>query len=261
MKTSWRLFLLSLSCGHLLAAAPIQEVRDAIDKLRAAPNYSWKTTTATTNMPQQTMAMVITVPSQGKTLADGTTLITLRALPAFAPACEILVRGSQGAVRNLSLNPPAWVSFTDLERGDPGNVLGDLLGGAQPIGVRLDQSQLRSRLLLAAVNFKSPTFLSSDLVAKLRQLKLERGSYTGELPETIVLQWIAASGYFSGYESTLTPLKGTGAIWVTKGVLSKYEFTLSGNAPTLSNTGFTIKRTTEILEVGTTKIEVPREAF
>ena len=258
-----RCFLLcALSCAPLLAATPLEDARAGIDKLRAAPNYAWKTTTTLSNISQQNMTLIAPIASQGKLLADGTTRFTLKVLPLFAPPCEFVLRGKLGAVRNASLTgTPAWISLADLAQGDPRNLLGDLLGGASPATVRLDNRELMSRLTLAVANFKSPTFIASDLVTRMRQLKAAGTTYSGEIAAATVAEWIGASGYFAGYEFTLTTLKGTGTLWVTKGILSKFEYTLTGIAPVQSKAGFSLRRTTEILDVGTTKVEVPREAF
>ena len=262
MKKFWCFILLVLSSGSLFAATPIQDIRAAIDKLRASPSYSWKTTTITTNVPQQPLSLLVPVPSQGRILADGTAQFTLKVLPLFAPPCEFVVRGPLGAVRNVSLRgTPAWASLADVERGDPAKVLGDLFGGATPVGLGLEHRDLLTRLTQAAANFKSPTYMASDLLSRMRQLKLAGAIYAGEIPPSEVIELIGSAGFFAGSESTLTSLKGAGTVWVTKGVLTKFEFSVSGIAPVQAKAGFTFKRSTEILDVGSTKIEVPREAF
>ena len=104
---------------------------------------------------------------------------------------------------------------------------------------------------------------TNDIVAGYTDLKAEEGWVSGTLNETAAKLLLVHSG-----QEQLTPLTagGTFRLWLTDGVLVKYETTLAGtlavDAPRAGRREITVhqKSTTTVTNVGATKFEVPDEA-
>jgi hypothetical protein len=100
-----------------------------------------------------------------------------------------------------------------------------------------------------------------EAIDKLKELKSEGdGVYSGEFtPEGAKEQ--LAPPRAGGNAPTLADAKGSIKIWVKNGLLVKVESTMQGKM-TIGQREIEINRTatTEIKDVGTTKIELPDEA-
>jgi hypothetical protein len=100
-----------------------------------------------------------------------------------------------------------------------------------------------------------------EAIDKLKELKSEGdGVYSGEFtPEGAKEQLAPNRG--GGNPPTLADAKGSIKIWIKDGLLVKVESTMQGKM-TVGQREIEINRTatTEIKDVGTTKIELPDEA-
>jgi hypothetical protein len=101
-----------------------------------------------------------------------------------------------------------------------------------------------------------------EAVDMLKELKSEGdGVYSGEFTPEGAKEQLAPNRAGGNAAPTLTDAKGSIKIWVKDGLLVKVESTMQGKM-TVGQREIEINRTatTEIKDVGTTKIEIPDEA-
>jgi len=230
------------------SAAPKEEVQDAAKKLSDAKSYSWKQNSE--NLAQaggQGGRGFGGGPQEGKAEKDGVTHLTM----TFGEnRTDILIKGDKGAVKT----DDGWKSFAELAQG--GN------DGGQPGPQRF--------IARMAQNFKGPATQAEDLVKNVKDLQKDEGAYKGELTEEGAKQLMsfggrgrrpAADGNAPPQGPQVTNPKANVRFWVENGVLTKYEYTVTG---TMSFNGTDIeinrKTTVEIKDVGSTKVEVPDDA-
>src|SRR5262249_503762 len=117
-----------------------------------------------------------------------------------------------------------------------------------------------ARLLQA---FKAPPGDVTDLAGKVSDLKAGDGDglYTGTLNEETVKELLLFRSRSGDNRPEISGAKGSIKFWVKDGTLSKYEYNLhatlsqNGNEREVNRT-----HTTEISEVGTTRVTVPENA-
>ncbi|HUC86262.1 MAG TPA: hypothetical protein VL970_13780 [Candidatus Acidoferrales bacterium] len=222
MKKTLTSVALALLAGQLVAADsnPKDEVVAAAKKLGAQPNYSWKQNVV---VPED--APFKPGPTEGKLEKGGVTYFT----SSFGDnTTKIYLQSGQSAISNPD---GGWQSAKELENDEgPGRFMAFLVRA-----------------------FKAPAGEAEELAGTAGELKADGDVIAGDMTEAG-----AKSQFRFG---TVTNPKGSVKFWLKDGQLLKYEFKLTGKAEFNGNE-FDVDRdtTTEITDVGTTKIEVPAEA-
>ena len=215
-------------CSTLVAAAlplfaadgPKDDVIAAAKKLADKANYSWKTTVV---VPES--AQFKPGPTDGKTEKDGFTFVTM----SFGDnQTEAAMKGDKAVITNQD---GEWQSATELEGGEGrGRFLGRMVR-----------------------NLKTPANQATELVGAAKELKKDGDVYSGDLTED------GAKAQFRF--GTVSNPKGSVKFWLKDGVLSKYEFKVTGKVDFNGNEVEVDRATTtEIKDVGTTKVNVPEAA-
>jgi hypothetical protein len=233
---------LLLCSTTLLAAASVlaagkDDVSAAAQKLAGADNYSWTTTVESSQFRPG--------PSHGKTQKDGLVWLdmTMRdnTIEAFA-------KGGKGAVKTED----GWQSL-DLTTNAAARGGG---GGFDP--VRFMGMRMR--------NFKAPAAQAEDIAGKTKDLTKADDAYTGDLTEdgakSLITMGGGRRGGAGGQAPAVSNAKGSVKFWIKDGVLTKFQFKVSGTTKNRDGDDVDIDRTTttEIKDVGTTTITVPDEA-
>jgi hypothetical protein len=164
-------------------------------------------------------------PTEGKVAKDG--LIYL-SLTRGDNKTEAYLKGEKGAVKTAD----EWQSLSEAGEGDRGAFL-----------VRMFK------------NFKAPAEQAQDLASKTKELKKDEDAYSGDLTEEGAKELLTRRG------GEASDAKGSVKFWVKDGLLSKYEYKIQGKM-TFNGNDVEIERTTttEIKDVGSTKVEIPDEA-
>ena len=231
---------MSLVAGSLLGADsnPKDDLSAAAKQLGEKSSYSWKTTVATEGggggggggrfRPG---------PTEGKTEKEGATYLSMT---RGDNTIEAVLKGSKGALKMGE----DWKSLAEATADD----------GGQPGPGRFVGRMLQ--------NFKAPAVEAAELAGKVKDLKVEDGVYSGDLTDAGAKQLLVpfrARGGGDGPE--VSGAKGTAKFWVKDGLLSKFEYHVQGTV-SFNGNDRDVKRTTttEIKDVGTTKVSVPDEA-
>jgi hypothetical protein len=227
-----------IACTTLLAAASLlaadkDDVTSAAQKLAAADNYSW---TSTTEGGQNNSA-----PSHGKIQKDG---LTWTEMTMREDTVEAYFQGGKAAVKT----DDGWqaVDLTAAPGGGGGG------GGANP--ARFMGMRLR--------NFKAPAVVAEDIAGKTKDITKADDAYAGDLTEEGAKSLLTMGrGRRGGQPPAVSNAKGSVKFWIKDGVLSKYVLKVAGTV-TRNGEDTDIERTitVEISDVGTTKIAVPDEA-
>lgn len=203
------------------------EVTKAAKALAEKPNYSWKTTVV---VPEGTQFRP--GPTEGKADKDGTTYLTL----SFGDnMTEAVIKGDKATYTNQDGD---WQSAEESAEGR-GRFMGAMLK-----------------------NFKAPAAQAPEIAAAVKELKKEGDAYTGELTQEGAKTLMSFRGRRAGGEGPeIKDAKGTAKFWVKDGVLSKYEYKVKGSMK-FNDNDVDVDRatTTEIKDVGATKVVVPEAA-
>ena len=215
--------LLALTGISLFAADAKEEVVKAAKALSEKPNYSWKTTTV---VPES--AQFKPGPTEGKADKEGTAYVTMNFRDNMT---EAVIKGGKAAYTNQDGD---WQVAEEGGEG-PGRFMGAML-----------------------LNFKAPVAQAQDIVSKTKELKKEGDVYSGDLTEEGVK---SVAAFRRGGNAEVKDGKGSAKFWVKDGVLTKFEYSVKGKR-TFNDQEFDIDRTvtTEIKDVGTTKVVVPEAA-
>ena len=231
MKKSIVKFAIALMAASALAAdsSPKDEVIAAAKNLGAKANYSWKTTVA---VPEDTPFRP--GPTVGQTEKDGATHLTL----SFGDnTTEVYLKGDRVAVTNPD---GGWQSLDELANSEgPGRFMARMLR-----------------------DLKAPAAQAADIVSFTKELKKEGDVYTSDLTEAGAKNFLAFRRRGAGGEGpSVSDAKGSAKFWIKDGVLSKFEFKLTGKMDFGGNE-MDVDRTTtvEVKDIGTTKVQVPDEA-
>ena len=217
----------------LFAADAKEEVTAAAKKLGDAANYSWKTTVV---VPES--AQFKPGPTDGKTEKGGFTHI-------------------KSTFNDNEVQAVSKGEKTAFIRDGEWQVAGEGQGGGGGGGGRGGGGMLR--------NTRVPAVQAAELAAGVKELKKEGDVISGDLTEEAakaLMRFRRGGGGGGGGEGpAISNAKGSVKFWVKDGVLTKYEFKLSGK---MDFNGNEIDRdqtsTVEIKDVGTTKVEVPEAA-
>jgi hypothetical protein len=236
-----------LVAGLLLAAAAspapafddLDDVKAAAKKLADAPNYSW-TTTVKNNAenPGQGGGRFAPGPIQGKTEKDGVTWYSMK---QGENTFETAMKGDKFAMKMKD----TWMGS------------GDVPGGAQP--GRPDPSMFAARMMKT---LKPIAQNVNEAIDKLKEIKSEGdGVYSGEFTPEGAKDQLAPNRGPGAPAPAVSDAKGSVKIWIKDGIIVKLESTLQGKV-TMGQREIEMNRTatTEIKDVGSTKIELPDEA-
>ena len=216
-----------LCIALIVAALPLfaadsakDDVVAAAKKLAEKSNYSWKTTVVVPESSQFKPG-----PTEGKTEKDGFTYVTM----SFGDnLTEAAMKGDKAVVTNQDGD---WQLASELEGGEGrGRFLGRMVR-----------------------NFKTPATQATELATATKDLKKDGDVYSGDLTEA------GAKAQFRF--GTATGAKGSVKFWLKDGVLSKFEYKVTGKVDFNGNeVDVDRATTTEIKDVGTTKVNVPEAA-
>jgi hypothetical protein len=215
-----------LAAASLMAAesAPKDDVASAVKTLGDKANYSWRTTIV---VPED--SPFHPGPTDGKTEKGGFTYVKM----SFGDNNpEFVVKGETTVV-----NPEgSWEPLSELDNAE---------GPARFLG-------------LIVRNFKAPVAQAGDIAATTKELKRDGDVYSSDLTEEGAKALLT---FRRGGGGNVSNAKGSAKFWVKDGLLSKYEFKVTGSVDFNGNS-FDVDRATtvEIKDVGTTKIDVPDDA-
>ena len=211
----------------LFAAEAKDELTKAAKALGEKPNYSWKTTVA---VPEGTQFRP--GPTEGKADKEGTTYLTM----TFGDnMTEAVIKGDKATYTNQDGD---WQLAEDGGEGR-GRFMGAMLR-----------------------NYKAPAAQALDIINGVKELKKEGDVYSGDLSEEGAKALMSFRGRRAGGEGPqVKDAKGSAKFWVKDGVLSKYEYKVTGSM-NFNGNDVDVDRTTttEIKDVGTTKVVVPEAA-
>jgi hypothetical protein len=233
-KSSLCFSLILLAAGPLLAAdssSPKNDVTTAVTALGNQSNYSWRTTVDLgPNSPFQPG------PTDGKTEKAGYTWLSL----SFNDnATLVVIQGAKVAIKSPD---QGWQTADEAAQAD---------GGA-PGPLRF--------IARMAKDFKVPAAEASNLVAQATNLVAGTNGVSGALTEDAVKTFLTFRRGGNG-APPVANAKGSVTFWLADGKLVKYESHVSGKI-NINGEDRDIDRTstTEIKDVGATKIEVPEAA-
>lgn len=231
MKKIITLGLVTLVAGLLHAAdsGTKDKITAATKKVGDQANYSWTTSTKEADGSPGRLG-----PLDGKAEKGGVTFLsfTIGGLPV-----EVCMKGSKGAAKALE----GWQTFEDIAA----------TGGTAEAVVKY----LRT--------YQGPVAEATGLAGKLTDLKEADGALVGDLKEDALKELLLFGT--RQREGQVPPkiegAKGSVKFSIKDGALTKYEIKIQGKV-TAGERVMEINRTTttEIKEVGSTKIELPDEA-
>jgi len=226
---------LLFSCAALFAAWSLSaadakdEVASAAKKLGEQANYSWKTTVT---VPDD--APFRPGPTEGKAEKGG----------------YIHIKMSFGDNTMEAVKKADKVAFTNR---DGEWQLAEAQGQGQG-------QQGAGRFMGAMVrNLKSPVEQAADIAAGVKEFKKDGDALVGDLTEDAAKNLLRFRR--GGDGPTISDAKGSAKFWIKDGVISKYEFKVSGKVEFNGNEMNQDRTTTvEIKDLGKTKVEVPEAA-
>jgi hypothetical protein len=236
MKKNLLFGAMLLMAGSLLAAdsSPKDDATAAAKKL-ADTSYSWKMTMDLGPNSQFTPG-----PTEGKADKDTTWLSSTfqdNTSIGVAKGKKVVVKTDEG-----------WKTAEELGDGNGG----------------FDMNTFMARRMQ---NFKAPSAELQDLISQAGELKKDgdviSGDLTKEGAEGLLTFGGRGRGGNGGGANRPAPkdAKGTLKIWLKDGVLVKYETKVTGKVDRQGEeTAVERTNTTEIKDVGTTKIELPDDA-
>ena len=208
------------------------DVQGAIKKLADSANYSW-TTTVEGGRGRG--------PSDGKTEKNGATTFTINFQDTVS---EVILQGEKAAIKMDN----RWLSQAEVQKA------ADDAGGFSPELI----------VILRISAFKTPATQAKDIAETFTNLKKSNDSYTADLAAATakdLLTFRRPAGQDNVPQMTVKDAKGTLQIWVRDGAVTKMQVHLLGTR-TFNDQDQPVDQTstTEIKDVGTTKITVPDEA-
>ena len=195
-------------------------------------NYSWRTTVEVPADSQFKPG-----PTDGKTEKSGYTMVTM----SFNDnTTQAVIKGTNVAVKADS----GWQSVAEAT-ADSG-------GGFNPTAF----------LARMAQNYRTPAVEAASLAGQTKDLKAGDKGISGDLTEdgAKFLLTFRRRGNGGGAPTVTNP-KGTVMFWINDGKLTKYQYHVTGTVSFNGNDRDVDRTTTtEIKDVGTTKIEVSDDA-
>ncbi len=231
-------------------ATPADDVKAAAKKLADASNYSWTTTTENAGGGGGGgFGGFGGGPSSGKAEKSGLSMTTRQ-----GPNGEMQTfrKGEQVVLKNQE---DQWVTMEEMMAqfgGGAGGALGGGRGGRGGFGGLFGGGA-------------SPAEELPALVDAAKDLKAADGVISGALTDEGVTQRLGRGGrgFGGGGQAPAAPTNAFGTVkfWVKDGAIAKYEVHVKGTVQGRGGPQDVDRTTTtEIKDVGTTKIDVPEEA-
>ena len=219
-----------LAAGSLFAAdgGPKDDVTSAATALGGAPNYSWRTT-----VDAGANARFRPGPTEGKTEKDGYTTLSM----TFNDnTTEAVMHGTNAAIKAPDND---WQSATEM----------------------LQDNGRGSFLARMIQNYRTPATEAASLAGQTSGLTAGTNGISGELTEEGAKSLLTFRRGGNGGAPSVSNAKGSVTFWVTDGKLVKYQTHVTGTV-TFNGNDRDVDRTstTEIKDIGSTKIEVPDDA-
>ncbi|HWB02903.1 MAG TPA: hypothetical protein VG796_07765 [Verrucomicrobiales bacterium] len=244
------LFACAIAFAPMLRAedSPADSVKAAAKKL-ADSNYSWTSSSTGGGGGGGGGNRGGGAKTEGMTEKDGPAILKT----SFGEnTSESVIKAGKVAVKTAD----GWKSGEELANRD-----GDGGGGGRGRGFG---GAFAARM---AENFKAPAAEATTLAETAKDLKKDGDAITGTLSEEAVKARLTfggrgRAGGGGGNAPAISDAKGTVKFWVKDGVLTKYEVNVTGKREGRDGNTVDINRTntTEIKDVGKTKLEVPAEA-
>ncbi len=244
MKTKLILASLAATCVAAIASAtPSGDLAAASKKLSAASNYSWTATTEIAN--SQFPAM----PADGVTEKGGFTIITRT---FNGNAMQTVRKGDQIVMQNRDGD---WMTMEEMRQQFAGGGGGNRGGGGRG-GFGFGGGPA------------NPAEEVSTLVAKIKDAKVADGAIVATLSAEDVAPMLTfgrgGRGGQGGGQTPPAPKNASGSVkfWLKDGGLVKFVVTVKGTVTPPNGDEREVERTTttELKNVGTTKVEVPEAA-
>lgn len=224
------------AAGSMFAAdsTPKDDVTSAANALGDAANYSWHTT-----VDAGSNARFRPGPTEGKTAKDGYTTVSM----TFNDnTTQLVMQGAKSAIKTPDGD---WQSAAEASQDNGGGP------NAAMFAARMAQ------------NFKAPAAEAASLAGEATDLKAGDNGISGNLPEDSVKKMLTfrRRGNNNGDGPTVSNAKGTVTFWVADGKLTKFQTHVTGTVSFNGNDRDVDRTTTtEIKDVGATKVEVPDDA-
>lgn len=249
MKTATRLSVL-FALATSLYAGPADDAAAAVKKLADAPNYSWTTTVEIAN--SQFPAM----PSNGVAEKFGYSIVTR----TFNDNTSQTIRKGEEVV--MQNRDGDWVTMEEMRAQFGGGNRGGGQGGqgGQGGGNRGGGRGFGGGMFGGGGNL--PAVTAANFATKLKNLKVDGdvivGTASGEEASALLAMPGGRGGQGQGPRYSLVEVK----FWVKAGALVKYSVHSVGkfSTPDGEEREMDSTTTTEIKNVGSTKVEVPEGA-
>ncbi|HUC85960.1 MAG TPA: hypothetical protein VL970_12260 [Candidatus Acidoferrales bacterium] len=236
MKKNVLLSLAMFAAGTLLAAdaSPKDDVTSAAAALSSQPSYSWHTAVDAGGGGRFRPG-----PVDGKTEKGGYTTLTM----SFNDnTTEVVMQGTNAAVKTPD---NGWQSAAEIMQDDSG-------GGPNPARFAVFMTR----------GFKTPADQAAALVTQAKDLTAGANGISGDLTEAGAKELLAfrrRGG--NGDGPTVSDAKGTVTFWITDGKLVKFQTHVTGTVSFNGNDRDVDRTTTtEIKDIGATKVEVADDA-
>jgi hypothetical protein len=232
MKKQILCFATMTLATSLFAAEAKEEITAAAKKLGEQANYSWNTTVV---VPEGTQFRP--GPTDGKTEKDGFTHVKW----TFGDnTTDVVKKGDKVAFTNRD---GEWQTLAEVEN--------------QEGPARFRAGMVR--------NLRTPAEQAVEIAVGVKELKKEGDAIVGDLTEEAaknLMRFRRGGGGGGGGEGpAISGAKGSAKFWIKDGVLTKYEFKVSGKMDFNGNEiDLDRTTTTQIKDVGTTKVEIPEGA-
>ncbi|HVS53334.1 MAG TPA: hypothetical protein VHD62_13340 [Opitutaceae bacterium] len=240
MKNLRLLCLAALVAPAFSSAAPADDVKAAAKKLADAPNFSWTQTSEIAN------AQFTPGPVKGQTEKDGYTVITRE---FNGNSSQTVRKGDKVALQNFQTGE--WMTREEMMAqfqggGGGGGAARGGRGGGGGGGM---------------FGVQTPADDLGALVSEVKELKSADGALTGDLTEEGAAQRLSFGGFGRGGQTPPKNATGSVKIWLKDGAVAKYQIHVKGTVNGRNGEQERdVTTTTEIKDVGSTKVTVPEEA-
>jgi hypothetical protein len=216
-----------------IAAEPKDDLQAAVKKLSDSASYSWTT---------KVEGRFGFGAGDGKTEKDGYTIVSVKLRD---DSYTVIMKGDKAAIKGTG----GWASAAELAKD------------AEESGNNFSPERF---LTMLVKNFKTPAEQATELTGKLETVSKSGDTYAAELsPETAkqLLSFRRRGGDNNAPQFEVKDPKGSLKCWISDGALSKMELHLEGTVSFNGNENKIDRTTTtEIKDVGSTKVAVPDEA-
>jgi hypothetical protein len=232
MKTHAMLGILTLLASPVMAADS-PDIISAAQALADKPSYSWNQTVVVPPDSQFQPG-----PTDGKLQKDGPILVST----SFGGNdMKYAIKGTNGVIYS---DDNGWQSLSELDPQGPGRFMGRMIQ-----------------------NFQSPAQQATNLLASVKELTKDGDVYSGDMTadgaKTMLMMRRrgGGGGPGGGEPPTVSDAKGTVKYWVTDGVLTKYEFHVTGTVSFNGNDNQMDRDTTVVISnIGSTTVDLPDDA-